>query len=318
MIEAKRDEIFEYAANDGKMISVRKCRAASGPRAVLLIVHGTGEHGGRYARFASFLAERGMESWIPDHRGHGLTARGPGELGFMAERGGFFRVVEDLEGMAARMEAEYPGLPFFLLAHSLGSFMAQALMARSGPRYSGVLLSGTAGPGNPVVAPGLLIGKLVRALRGPRARSPFLHAMAFGSYNKAFKPARTAFDWLSRDEDEVDAYVRDPLCGYVCSVSYYLDLAEGLSYIHRRDVMARIPRKLPVYIFAGSADPVGAAPGYLGRLVDMYARLGIEDIEKRIYPGARHETLNETNRAEVMADCAEWIEARIPGPLPTR
>jgi alpha-beta hydrolase superfamily lysophospholipase len=318
MGESKREERFEFAASDGKAISVRRFRASSRPRAAILIVHGMAEHGGRYARLASFLAERGMESWVPDNRGHGLTARGPGELGFMAERGGFLRVIEDLEGLSSKMKAELPGIPLFLLAHSLGSLMAQGIMARSGSEYSGVLLSGTAGPGNPVVVPGAIIGKVIRALKGPRARSPFLNAMALGSYNDAFKPPRTAFDWLSRDEAEVDAFLRDPLCGYVCSVSYYIDLAEGLSFIHTRDAMARIPKNLPVYLFAGSADPVGAASGYLDKLVDAYARLGIEDIEKRIYPGARHETLNETNRAEVMSDCAEWLEARIAGPSGTR
>jgi len=304
--------IAPYRADDGAEISVRAFPAPRRPRALLLVAHGMTEHALRYARLAGFLAERGVATRAPDHRGHGLSAGGAAGLGFMAERGGFLRVLADLAGIAEEMRRDAPALPLFVLGHSMGSFLVQGLIARKGSLFSGAVLSGTAGPGNPLLLPGLAIGALTRALRGPRARSPFLASVATGSFNAAFKPARTPFDWLSRDPAEVDAFMRDPLCGYVCSVSYYIDIVEGLRYIHRKDVMARIPRKLPILLASGSEDPVGAAPGTLDRLFEAYRRLGIEDVEKRVYPGARHEILNEINRDEVMADVASWLEARIP------
>jgi alpha-beta hydrolase superfamily lysophospholipase len=297
----------EFTASDGKIIHIRRFMPDEIPRASLLVIHGMAEHSARYARLAAALAPLGLDVWAPDHRGHGLTAAGPDELGHLADRGGFFRVLDDLEEIAEKIRHESPGLALFALGHSMGSLLLQGLMARCGSRFAGVALSATAGPGNPMAPVGAVIASIVCATRGPASRSPFLDSLGFGSNNAAFKPARTRFDWLSRDGAEVDAYVNDPLCGFVCTAAFFRDLAQGLLYVHKREVMEKIPRSLPVYLFAGSRDPVGAAPGTLARLVERYRKMGMADVEVRIYPDGRHESLNETNRDEVTRDLAAWL-----------
>ncbi len=310
MTETRED----FLAEDGTRIAVRRFSSEMDrPRAVLIVLHGMSEHSGRYARLAAYLSPAGIETWAPDHRGHGLSAADPAHLGFMGARGGLFLAMSDAEELTRRINALRPGLPVFLMGHSMGSFIVQGIMARRGGEYAGAILSGTAGPGNPLVGLGVPLGRLVSALRGPAARSPFLHAMAVGSYNRAFRPARTPYDWLSRDQNEVDAFMRDPLCAFICPVSFYLSLAECLSWIHRPATMAAIPRGLPVYLFSGSMDPVGAAPGYLNRLVEAYRRQGMDDVQLRVYPGARHECLNETNRGQVMAELLAWLEDHLGG-----
>jgi alpha-beta hydrolase superfamily lysophospholipase len=155
---------------------------------------------------------------------------------------------------------------------------------------------------------------LFAALGGQRRGSPLARAVADGPYNKPFRPNRTPFDWLSRDEGEVDAFVHDARCGNLCSTGFYRDLIRGLCRIHRSEAMARIPKNLPVYVFSGSADPVGEMGASPTALVNEYRSLGIGDLEFVLYPGARHETLNETNREEVMDNLLSWIQRHCAAP----
>jgi alpha-beta hydrolase superfamily lysophospholipase len=168
-------------------------------------------------------------------------------------------------------------------------------------------LSGTRGPGGFKEKAGLPVMILIAAFRGKRRGSSAARALADGPYSKPFRPNRTDFDWLSRDEAEVDAYVNDPWCGQLCSSGFYRDLVKGLIQIHRKKAMAQIRKDLPVYIFCGSADPVGEMGASAISLVNEYRSLGIGDLEFVLYPDARHETLNETNRQEVMDNLLAWI-----------
>jgi alpha-beta hydrolase superfamily lysophospholipase len=193
----------------------------------------------------------------------------------------------------------------------MGSFLSQGYIALYGEGLSGCVLSGTSGP-----MPAALLGggKTVAALgclfKGRHAKAPLADKLSFGSYNDAFKPNRTRFDWLSRDNAEVDKYVADPFCGFLCSYGFFKDLLAGFSFIHDPATMRRIPQALPIFLVAGSADPVGAASGAVDRLAGMYRDLGIKDVEEKLYKDARHEILNELNRDEVMADILAWLEKR--------
>lgn len=305
-------------ADDGTLLFVRRWRPEGQVRAVLQLVHGKSEHSGRYGRLAGRLCDSGIEVWADDHRGHGMTAdatvngsdRG-GLLGHCADRDGFFRVVRDLELLGGRIAEEHPGKPLFLLGHSWGSFLAQACMESFGSRFAGAVLSGSRGPGGPEIAIGSRIAAAVALLRGRRRFSPLVFALADGPYNRAFQPARTDFDWLTRDESEVDAYMSDPLCGFSCSASFYRDLAAGLAAVHRPEAMDRIPTGLPVFIFSGSADPVGNMGASPTALVEAYRSRGISDLEFVLYPEGRHEMLNETNREEVTRNLLSWIERHL-------
>jgi alpha-beta hydrolase superfamily lysophospholipase len=277
------------------------------------------EHGGRYAETAACLSENGYETWAADMRGHGRTAdpsvNSPdkgGLLGHCADTRAFSKTLLDVERIHNEIQKTYPGVPLFLLGHSWGSFIAQGFIETFNKRpLSGCALSGTMGPGNALVAFGTVFMTVMTTFRGPRYRSMFARKMADGSYNNAFRPNRTAFDWLSRDNKEVDGFVADPLCGGICSAGFYRDMARCLRRIHRRRMIERINKELPVYAFSGNADPVGGMGAGPTTLVDIYRRIGIKDVEFVLYPGARHETLHETNREEVMRNLCRWLDRHI-------
>jgi alpha-beta hydrolase superfamily lysophospholipase len=272
------------------------------------------EHSLRYGELARRLRGGGFEVWAADMRGHGKTAdlgvNGPeagGLLGHCADRDGFSLVVSDIEEIHRRIDEARPGLPLFLLGHSWGSFIAQAYIERYRRPLGGCILSGTRGPDGIKVVVSVPVMKTLAFFRGVRSRSLFARALADGAFNKSFRPNRTNFDWLSRDEQVVDAFVADPLCGKLCSVGFYRDLTEALSRIHKPKAMEGIPRDLPIYVFSGSADPVGDMGSSPTTLVNVYRSMGITDLEFVLYPDARHESLNETNREEVMENLLGWL-----------
>ena len=308
-------------SDDGAKIFARRWRGgAEKPAALILAVHGMAEHSARYSRLASALCPKGFELWSADMRGHGKTAdisvndKGKGGLlGHTADKNGFFRVVQDLHIIARHIadttNEEYGKLPFFILGHSWGSFLVQAFIENPKPDLpiKGCILSGTRGPGGAEISLGVPFLALLALLKGSRRVSKIAVAITKGPYNKPFKPNRTPSDWLSRDEKEVDAYGADPLCGYDCSSGFHRDMIGGLSAIHKKNAIARIDKNLPVYIFCGSADPVGDMGTSPTALVTAYRGQGIQDLEFVVYPEARHEPLNETNREEVTEALLNWL-----------
>jgi alpha-beta hydrolase superfamily lysophospholipase len=306
-----RSSDFFHSASDGKKIFVRKWLPTGAPKSLLLIAHGMAEHSARYERFAAMMTASGWAVYVPDHRGHGQTA-GEGELGWLGDRGGFFHVRDDLREIGLLAKAEYEGLPLFLLGHSMGSILAESFIAAYGKDISGCVLSGAVAPmPAALLAAGKLIASVGAACKGQRSPAKLLDKMGFGANNKDFQPARTRFDWLSRDPAEVDKYVADPLCGFVCSFGFYRELFAGFSSLYGRSApFAGVPKSLPVYILSGAEDPVGGALGFVARLAAMLKAAGLQEVDTRLYPGARHEILNETNRDEVQKDVKEWLEAR--------
>jgi alpha-beta hydrolase superfamily lysophospholipase len=218
-------------------------------------------------------------------------------------------VIDDLHEIGLEARKSFPGLPLFLFGHSLGSLLSQGYIRLYGEELAGCALSGTAGPMAPALALG---GKLVAgvgaACKGRKAPAFLANKMSFGSFNDAFKPSRTAFDWLSRDQAEVDKYIADPLCGFVCSYGFFQDLLAGLAASQSETAMASIPKTLPIYMASGAKDPVGGGTGSVTALAKTYRALGIREVEDRLYPDCRHEILNETNRAEVTADFLLWFD----------
>ncbi|MDR1106202.1 MAG: lysophospholipase [Treponema sp.] len=310
-----------FTSDDGVKLFLRRWSPGGGPKAVLHIVHGMAEHSLRYGRLARRLNEAGVEVWAADQRGYGRTAdtavNDPGRgglLGHCADRGGFDRVALDIDLINRKIREERPGLPLFLLGHSWGSFIAQHYIetfagkdAGGAAHIDGCILSGTRGPGGFGIRAGSVFMAVLAFVVGKRRPSALARAAADGPYNKPFRPNRTPFDWLSRDEQEVDAYVQDPACGGLCSAGFYRDMVNGLYRIHAGAAMERIDRDLPVYVFSGSADPAGGMGASPTGLVNAYRFMGMKDLEFVLYPGARHETLNETNREEVAENLLDWI-----------
>lgn len=306
---------LEIAAADGLPLHLRTWspEPPAAARGVLHIAHGLAEHGGRYAPLGRTLAGRGWIVHANDHRGHGLTARPPGTLGHFADSNGWRLVVDDLAGLLRRHRAAHPGLPLVLLGHSMGSFMAQQLLYEAPELLDAVILSGSNGKPLRLASFGRLVARLVRRLNGPRGSGRLLARLSFDGFNRRFAPTRTRFDWLSRDAAAVDAYIADPLCGFDGTPQLWIDLLDALPALARPANQERIPPDMPVLVISGDADPVG---DNLSQLVAAYRTAGLERLTVKLYPEARHELLNETNRDEVVVDLAAWLDSLSAAPRP--
>jgi len=307
--EKLRETSFTFVDADGEKIFVyRWAPADQQPKAVVQIAHGLLEAAARYRRVAAALTTSGYLVYANDHRGHGKTARSLEELGDWGEDG-FNASVRNLHLLAGIIRRENPGLPLFLFGHSMGSFLVQNYLTKYPVDLQGVILSGSNdSPPGLALNLGIAVAKREVAKKGPRTRSPKLHKLVFGAYNKGFEPARTPFDWLSRDEAEVAKYINDPYCGGIASAGLYYDLFRGLKETYKKKNRQRIRRDLSVYIFSGSKDPVGMNGRGVRKLVRAYQKLGLEDVTYRLYKDGRHEMLNELNRDEVTKDLLNWLD----------
>ena len=292
-------EIFVY-----KWLPGTKFKA----KAVVQIAHGMAETAARYERFANALTEAGYIVYANDHRGHGRTAKNLTNVGYMG-KDGFNWAVKDLHQLTQIIKEENASLQLFLLGHSMGSFLTQQYIYRYGPGLKGVLLSGTSGKKGFILDIGIVLAKLTMIFKGAERASPLLNAMSSGSYNDQFKPNRTKFDWLSRDNAEVDKYISDPFCGTEFSAGFFYDLFRGLKDIHRIQNQQKIPKNLPLYLFSGSMDPVGNYTKSVVQLIQTYQILKLSDVVYKFYSGGRHEMLNEINRDEVTQNVIDWLNA---------
>jgi alpha-beta hydrolase superfamily lysophospholipase len=308
-----RADTFTFQADDGMALFVYQWLPDEAKRGVIHIAHGMAEHAGRYAHLAEALTAAGWAVYANDHRGHGRTARWSSELGFFARERGFQRVVRDLEQLIAHEKEENPGLPVVLFGHSMGSYMVQEFLIERGRSIQGAVLSGSMGKPSSLASAGRYVARAERRRLGERGRSALLNALTFETFNKAFAPTRTAFDWLSRDQAEVDKYLADPHCGFVVTTSLWVDVLDGVAEISRPERQARIPNDLPIYVFAGARDPVGQNAKSPGELVAAYRAAGLRNVKHRFYPGGRHEMMHETNRDEVVRDLVAWLAAEVKG-----
>ena len=298
-------EKFTVAGEGGHGIHAQLFVPDTTPVGVIQITHGLGEYIDRYARFAAAANERGFVVFGHDHRGHGGH---DGERGYFAPKDGWRLVVDDILKVHVAAAERYPELPITLLGHSMGSFFAQYFAMIHGGRLSGLILSASNWPSRPLSVSGNLIARLVCFVRDDRSESALLDNLGFGSHNKRFEPARTELDWLSRDEAEVDKYVADPLCGGPFTAGLWRDLTSLLIRLGSDDAINRVPSDLPILITGGSDDPVGGEEG-MGTLALHLAQTSHSRIKVKIYPGGRHEMLNETNRDEVTSDWLDWVAA---------
>ena len=286
---------FTYPAKDGLEIVSYRWDPASQPRGAVQLTHGMGEHVLRYSALAGALAKGGLVVYGQDHRGHGATARSADELGQLGPDG-WTRLVEDIDLLVSRVRDEQPGLPLVLLGHSMGSYAVQQYLLDYNDRVDAVVLTGTTALD--LLEPALDLDKPID----------------LAAFNAAFEPARTEFDWLSRDEEIVDAYIADPRCGFGIDTDAAKDMFAGARRMADPGQVAAIRPDLPVYIAAGELDPVNANLALLNVLVDRYRAAGLADVTVRTYPGARHEILNETNRDEVVASILDWIDQVLSMP----
>jgi alpha-beta hydrolase superfamily lysophospholipase len=279
--------LLSTPATDGRKIPIHYWEAKSPKRGVVQIAHGMGEHARRYAPVAEALVEAGYDVYANDHRGHGQHAADAGELGDFGS-GGFASIVADMAAVTKMAREAARGKPVVLLGHSMGSFAAQLYMLDHSALVDGVALSGTA-------ALDLLSAA---AMSG---------GWRLEDLNASFEPARTPFEWLSRDATEVDKYIADPLCGFTVKPESFGSLFAVASRLTPAELKS-IRRDLPLYLFVGDLDPVNAKLAWFQPLVDRYRETGMTDVSWHVFGGARHEVLNESNRPEVLATLRAWID----------
>lgn len=299
-----RADPFRLKAEDGAEIFLHRWLPDGDARSIVQIAHGLAEHGGRYERLARSLTDAGYAVYANDHRGHGQTAK-PGDLGFFADSDGWSKCIGDLWAINRRIAADLPGKPIVFLGHSMGSFMGQRFASEHSDALAGCVLSGSNGAPPAIAGAGRAIARFERFRLGGHGRSQLLQKMMFGEFNRRFEPARTAFDWLSRDAAEVDKYIADPLCGFPFTTQLAIDLLDALGPLTRPETISRIRKDLPVYIFSGARDPVG---GNINGLIDAWRGGGLQKIAVKLYQDGRHEMLNEINRDEVTRDLLAWLE----------
>lgn len=298
---------FELQATDSITIHGTHWVPDGDVSGVIQVFHGLGEHRGRYQRFAAHATSHGYAVCAHDHRGHGAGAE---QLGHFADSNGWELLINDGLQVHEYLRGEYPQHPLSLLGHSMGSYIAQYFAMLHGDRLSALILSASTWPSLLRLVPGRLLATLESWRLGPRNCSPLLDQLSFGNFNNRFKPTRTEFDWLSRDEGEVDAYINDPLCGAASSCRLWLDLLGGLSFIASDAALLRVPSALPILITGGAEDPAGGDRG-LSQLAVHFAQTMHGRLKLKIYPGGRHEMLNETNRDEFLNDLISWVKANV-------
>ena len=278
------------------------------PIAVVQISHGMAEHGGRYKELAEFLVGHGFVVVAGDHRGHGLSYSDDRLLGYFSPHDGWEIVVEDLHVLRKEMERRFPGLPYFMVGHSMGSMMLRDYISRWGVGLAGAAIVGSGlWPGKRGEI-GLQLAKTLARFK-PRDQGKLLNALAFAGYNAGFE-GRTDKDWLTRDQDIVDDYIADHYSGYTPTNRFFVDLFDGLKRVSSDDIARRTPSKLPLYITAGGSDPVGGAKA-VETIAEQYRQFGAVNVTEKVWPGARHEIFNETNRAEVYADLLGWMKSAM-------
>ena len=276
----------------GLTIAAYRWDPSGEPTGIAQVTHGMGEHALRYAPLAAALNDRGYVVYAQDHRGHGQTATTPEELGQVGQAG-WGELVEDIDRLRQVARQAHPSLPLVLIAHSMGSFAAQQYLLDHSNDVDAAVLTGTAELD--LLEPALDLDQ----------------PLDLSMFNAPFAPARTDYDWLSRDEEQVDLYVADPLCGFGLDGEGGKQMFVAARRMADADAVAAMRPELPVYVAVGEMDPVNGQLALVHPLIQRYADAGLTDVTLKTYPGARHEIFNETNRDEVVADLTTWLAGRL-------
>ena len=300
---------FTLNSNNGEDTLACFLEIPEEPKGILQICHGMCEYFGRYREFIDFMLLAGFAVCGHDHVGHGESARDEEHFGYFGKKDGHKVLALDAHLVSTYVKDQLPGLPLFLLGHSMGSFVARDYVSQFGKELDGVIIMGTAGP-NPALQAGLTLAKALRHTKGELHRSKLLNNLAFGGYNKRIKDNRSRFDWLSRDMKTVVKYTDDKYCSFIFTTRGFEDMFTLLGRVNDEGWAATVPTDLPVLLVAGDADPVGDYGKGVSLVHSWLEKAGVEDLILRLYPEMRHEILNELGREAVYTDLLLWLEKR--------
>lgn len=305
-----KKEEFYFDSRDGrtKIHAVRWVPEKKDMLGIVQIVHGMSEYIERYEEFARYLAERGILVTGEDHLGHGKSVGEKGKYGYFCKRDAATVLVRDVHRLKKMTQEKFPGLPYVIVGHSMGSFILRNYMCRYGTGIEGAVILGTG-----MISPFLLmadkmLATVQRIFLGDRHTAYLINRLAFGSYNKRVLNPQTKSDWLSRDGEKVAEYCQDAMSGFIFTVNGFYTLAELVSRIRKPKNLAAVPKDLPVLMMSGTQDPVGNYGKGVREAYNTLKEAGLTHLTLKMYEGARHELLNETNRAEVMQEIAAWTE----------
>jgi alpha-beta hydrolase superfamily lysophospholipase len=297
-------------ALDGSEIYLRKWLPERDPRGIIQIAHGMTEHAGVYTDFIAALLKAGYGVYAHDHKGHGKTVKREEDYGHFKPNVGWNEAVSDVIFVSETIRKEQT-CPLFLLGHSMGSFLSRRAVQLKGELYDGFLISGTGGNPGLLGSIGHKVATIEMKLRGEKTKSPMLNFLSFGNFNSHFKPNRTKFDWLSSDNNQVDKYIADPLCGFICTTSFYRELFSGVLEVNKLEEFKKTPKNLPIHIFSGDRDPVGDMGKGVKEVYENYKKCDVKDVTLRLYENGRHEMFHEVNRDEVFQDLISWLDKHI-------
>lgn len=298
---------FTYNHQDKITVAAYTWLPEEKPSAIIQIVHGMQEHARRYDHFATWLTRHGIAVYAEDHIGHGQTAQNEQDLSHFPRKDDWQRQVEILHQLTLKIKTDFPGISIILLGHSMGSVLVQTYMTRFGHEADGYILSGAIRQPLVMANLGIILVNTLSFLYGPEDRSKLIVKLGYGQYNRKFRPIRTKCDWLCRDEKTVDEYLASPLCGKRLTNMFYYNFFHGFRLIAQAKNLKKIPQGKPVLIVAGEED----ASGFFGKAPAKIKELLIKHsgarVDLKLYPGARHEILNETNKEDVYAEILKWI-----------
>ena len=294
----------------GRTLHAFRCIPEGEVRAIVQLSHGMVEFIDRYKPLAEDLAGRGILVTGHDHLGHGGSIRTKDDYGYFAEPDGNRAVLDDLHAMTTLTKQLYPGVPYFLLGHSMGSFYARQYLCEYGAELDGAILMGTGYQPKALVTLARTVCRVLAVFFGWQHRSKLVRDLSFLGYNKGLE-GRTPHDWLNRDPAEVDKYRADERCMFTFTLNAYYSMFTGILRLYDPDFLNRMPKDLPLLFLAGDADPVGEQSKGVQRAIDSLKAVGVQNITQKFYPGARHELLMEINRQEVFADIGNWLDQQL-------
>lgn len=294
----------------GRTLHAFRCVPDGEVRAIVQLSHGMVEFIDRYKPLAEYLAARGILVTGNDHLGHGGSIRTKDDYGYFAEPDGNRAVLDDLHAMTDLTKKLYPGVPYFLLGHSMGSFYARQYLCEYGAELDGAIIMGTGFQPKALVTLARTVCRVLAVFFGWKHRSALVKNLSFLGYNKGLE-GRTPHDWLNRDQSEVDKYRADERCMFTFTLNAYYSMFTGILRLYDTDFLNQMPKELPLLFLAGDADPVGEQGKGVKRAIESLKAVGVKNIQLKLYPGARHELLVETNKLEVFADIGDWLDKQL-------
>ena len=307
----KEDFYFDSRDGEHKLHAVRWIPDIEKPACILQVVHGMAEYIDRYDDFACFLADRGILVVGNDHLGHGKSVL-PGErYGYFCKEDAPTVLVRDEHRLKKMMQEQYVGVPYIILGHSMGSFITRNYLLKYGMGIDGAIIVGTGMQPKPVLMCALALAAVQEFFFGADHVSKLINMLSFGLYNKRIKSPKTSFDWLSRNEDNVRKYMKDPMCGFVFTVNGFQTLFKLIYNLHDREKLNKMPKNIPVFFLSGADDPVGDYGRSVELVYQSYKRIGMEIVQMKLYPEDRHELLNEVDKEDAYGDIYRWILQRV-------